>query len=134
MARRSSAGTFPSIAQEYERQAADAEERAALIRRTLMCDGPSTKASPDMPRVPNPKANGPVVRPHDDDGTMPGRKRRAETPRRPGSPNGWKAGTVGSAKSRRKAVDAGTSVKTSASRGKDKSSKSGSSRKTKKTS
>ena len=43
MARRSRASNWHSLTQDYERQADDAEARAALIRRTLMSDEPETE-------------------------------------------------------------------------------------------
>ena len=54
MAERSKGQRWEALAGEYERQAKDSEERAALIREVLVADELHAHADKDMPRKPDP--------------------------------------------------------------------------------
>jgi hypothetical protein len=58
MAERSKGHKWQTLAGEYERQARDSEERAALIREVLVCDDIDGRADADFPRRPDPEIPG----------------------------------------------------------------------------
>jgi two-component system chemotaxis response regulator CheB len=55
MAERSKRQKWEALAGEYERQAKDSEERAALIREVLVSDDLHVRADKDIPRRPDPE-------------------------------------------------------------------------------
>jgi two-component system chemotaxis response regulator CheB len=119
MAERSKGQRWESLAGEYERQAKDSEERAALIREVLVVDDIKARASGDIPRKPDP-----VVPTKDDrarrgrgghpkhgrDGNGNGNGNGSRHGRRPrgGDGDGAAAGAVGKAAASAALAKAGT--------------------------
>jgi two-component system chemotaxis response regulator CheB len=85
MAQRARRGTWPTIAEDYERQAEDAEARAALIRRTLMVEDPATETI-RVERPPTPKWDSRLYGPNGKEGKGRPKSRRNES-----RPNGKSA-------------------------------------------